>query len=188
LTESFEPRTPTRIEIWATAHPVRFRIFELLREGPSTASRLGRRIGESSGTTSYHLRMLERANAIEDAPELGSKRERWWRRRDRLTLIPTDDDAEGRAITARMFAIFFARDAELRGRFMAAQPEMSAEWHRGAFAGNWFMQLTPDEAAEFGAQVLQLVEHYRSRTAPDGADRTLVSVSALPWLEASAAS
>jgi hypothetical protein len=87
-----------------------------------------------------------------------------------------------------MFAIFFARDAELRGRFMAAQPEMSAEWHRGAFAGNWFMQLTPDEAAEFGAQVLQLVEHYRSRTAPDGADRTLVSVSALPWLEASAAS
>lgn len=183
LAEPVEPHTPTRIEMWATAHPIRIRIFELLREGPSTASRLGRRIGESSGTTSYHLRMLERANAIEDAPELGSKRERWWRRRDRLTVIPTDDDPEGRAITARMFAIFFARDADVRGRFMAAQPEMAAEWHRGAFAGNWFVELTPDEAAEFGTKVFQIVEEYRSRPAPDNADRALVSVSALPWLD-----
>jgi DNA-binding transcriptional ArsR family regulator len=186
LAEPFEPRTPTRIEMWATAHPVRLRIFELLREGPSTASRLGRRIGESSGTTSYHLRMLERANAIEDAPGIGTKRERWWRRRDQLIVVPTDDDPEGRAITARMFAIFFARDAEVRGRFMAAQPEVPAEWHRGAFAGNWFVSLTPDEAADFGTKVLQLVEHYRSRKAPDGADRALVSVSALPLLEAPA--
>src|SRR5919206_299786 len=101
-------RTPTRIEMWATAHPVRLRIFELLREGPSTASRLARRVGESRGTTSYHLRILANAGAIEDAPGLGNARERWWQRRDRLSVMPTDDDAEGRAITARMFAIFFA--------------------------------------------------------------------------------
>jgi hypothetical protein len=66
---------------------------------------------------------------------------------------------------------------------MAAQPEMAPEWHRGAFAGNWFVELTPDEAAEFGTKVFRLVEEYRSRTAPDGADRALVSVSALPWMD-----
>jgi hypothetical protein len=34
---------PNRVQIWATAHPLRLRIFELVRDGPSTASRLGRR-------------------------------------------------------------------------------------------------------------------------------------------------
>lgn len=183
MPEQAGSRVPTRIEMWATAHPVRLRIFELLREGPSTASRLARRIGESSGTTSYHLRQLERARAIEDAPELGTKRERWWRRRDAVTLMPTDDDAEGRAITARMFAIFFARDAEARARFIVAQPDVSAAWHRGAFVGNWFVDLTPDEAAELGTRVFALVDEYRTRPAPEGADRALVSISALPWLE-----
>jgi hypothetical protein len=31
--------------------------------------------------------------------------------------------------------------------------------------------------------VFQIVEEYRSRPAPDNADRALVSVSALPWLD-----
>ena len=97
--------------------------------------------------------------------------------------MPTDDDAEGRAITARMLAIFFARDAEARSRFIAAQPDVSPAWHRGAFVGNWFVELTPDEAAELGSRVFALVDAYRTRPAPAGADRALVSISALPWLE-----
>jgi hypothetical protein len=31
--------------------------------------------------------------------------------------------------------------------------------------------------------VFRIVEEYRSRPAPDGADRALVSVSALPWMD-----
>ena len=173
-----------RVEMWAMAHPIRFRIFELLREGPSTASRLGRRLGESSGTTSYHLRFLERAGAIREAPELGTKRERWWRRPDDLQLVPTDDDLEGRAITARMFAIFFARDAETRRRFVAAMPTLAADWHRGAFVGNWQVKLTPQEASELGARMLPLIDEFRRRgDPPEGAGDALISVSVLPWLD-----
>src|SRR5207344_1062402 len=51
-------REPTRSAMWALAHPVRFRIWELLREGPATATQLGRRLGESRGSMSYHLRMI----------------------------------------------------------------------------------------------------------------------------------
>jgi DNA-binding transcriptional ArsR family regulator len=172
-----------RVEMWATAHPIRFRIFELLREGPSTASRLGRRLGESSGTASYHLRFLGRAGAIEEAPELGSKRERWWRRPDHLQLIPTDDDLEGRAISARLFALFFARDAEFRRRFVAALPEVDSDWQQGAFVGNWQVSLTPAEASELGARILPLIDEYRRRSdPPPGAAEALISFSALPWL------
>jgi DNA-binding transcriptional ArsR family regulator len=178
-------RIPDRVEMWATAHPIRFRIFELLREGPSTASRLARRLGESSGTASYHLRMLARAGAVEEAPELGTARERWWRRRDALTIVPTDADLEGRAITARMFAIFFARDAAARQRFVTKLPELDDEWHSGAFAGNWLVELTPAEASELGTRILELIDGYRRRSdPPDDARSALVSFSALPWFEA----
>ena len=51
----------------ALAHPLRLELLELLRfEGPSTASALARRVGESSGATSYHLRQLARHGYIEE--------------------------------------------------------------------------------------------------------------------------
>ena len=43
----------------ALAHPLRNRLLGQLRlNGPATASQLGRVVGESSGSTSYHLRQL----------------------------------------------------------------------------------------------------------------------------------
>jgi DNA-binding transcriptional ArsR family regulator len=58
---SAEPSTDVRDPrvLRALAHPLRNALLALLRsEGPSTASRSGQRLGESSGSTSYHLRQL----------------------------------------------------------------------------------------------------------------------------------
>jgi DNA-binding transcriptional ArsR family regulator len=168
--------------MWALAHPIRFRIFELLTEGPSTASRLAKRLGESSGSTSYHLRVLARGGAIVEDPSLGTRRERWWRRPEQLVLIPTDADAEGRAISTRMFSVFFARDEEARRRFLAGDVE--AEWHEASFVGNWFVELTPAEATELGTRLLTLLDGVRRRPdPPPRSARALVSFSVLPWLD-----
>jgi DNA-binding transcriptional ArsR family regulator len=176
------PREPTRVQMWAMAHPLRLQLIALLGEGPSTASRLARRLGESSGATSYHLRVLARVGAIVEDPELGTRRERWWRRPERFALMPTDADAEGRAITARMLGLFFARDEEARRRFVTQ--DVDAAWHEGAFVGNWFVELTPEEADELGRRLLALVRERRDRTeATPGASRALVSISVLPWLD-----
>jgi DNA-binding transcriptional ArsR family regulator len=172
---------PSRVEMWAMTHPIRFRIYELLREGPATASQLGRILGESSGVTSYHLRVLARAGAIEEDETRGTRRERWWQRAEGPMLIKADSDLEGRAITERYYAMFFQRDAEARRRFVTGKIE--DEWHRGAFAGSWFVTLTPDEAVELGARLFGLVDEYRGRELPEGAAQTLVSISILPWLE-----
>ena len=48
-------------QVRAMAHPLRLRMLEILAEGPSTASKLAERLGESSGATSYHLRELAKA-------------------------------------------------------------------------------------------------------------------------------
>ena len=174
-------RDPTRVQMWAMAHPLRLEILGLLVEGPATASMLARRLGESSGTTSYHLRVLARAGAVLEEPELGTRRERWWRRREPFPLIPTDDDLEGRAITARMLGLFFARDEEARRRLVTR--DLTAAWRAGAFVGNWFVELTPDDAAALAERLAAFVQELRRSEPKPGADRALVSISVLPWLE-----
>jgi DNA-binding transcriptional ArsR family regulator len=62
------------------AHPLRARMVGLLRtEGPATATSLAARVGESSGTTSWHLRQLADAGLVEEDSHRGNRRERWWR-------------------------------------------------------------------------------------------------------------
>ena len=175
-------RDPTRVQMWAMAHPLRLEILGQLVEGPATASMLARRLGESSGTTSYHLRVLERAGSIVEDPELGTRRERWWRRVDPFVLIPTDDDLEGRAITARVLGLFFARDEQARRRLVTR--DIGAAWRAGSFVGNWFLELTPEEADALAERLTTIVQELRARSEPTpGADRALVSVSVLPWLD-----
>lgn len=66
----------------ALAHPLRIRILdELSMYGPLTASGLGERLGESSGSTSYHLRQLEKHGLVREDTTKGNARERWWERR-----------------------------------------------------------------------------------------------------------
>ena len=176
-----EHTEPTRTYIWAVANPIRFRILEVLREGPSTASRLGRRLGESRGSMSYHLRILARVGAIEELPEAGTARERWWQRPEEMVILPSDVDPEAREYGTRLLAMFFARDADVRHRF-TTRP-VSEEWQRGAFIGNWFIALTPEEADELGKRLTAIVEELRRRDPPDGAEQALVSVSVLPVVD-----
>ena len=70
----------------ALAHPLRNRLLGQLRvNGPATASQLGRAVGESSGSTSYHLRQLAAYGFVEEVEGQGTARERWWRARHRMT-------------------------------------------------------------------------------------------------------
>ena len=168
--------------MWALAHPLRFRLFELLVEGPSTASRLARELGEWSGSTSYHLRRLARAGAIVEAPELGTRRERWWRRRERLIQVPTDADLEGRAMSARMFGILFARDEEARHGSSPATSTRPGTRPRMSATGSSTSH--PQEADELGVRFFELLHDIRTRaSSPPGAARALISFSVLPWLE-----
>jgi DNA-binding transcriptional ArsR family regulator len=169
--------------MWAIAHPIRFRIWELLREGPSTASHLATRLGESRGLMSYHLRYLARAGAIVEDVERGTKRERWWLRPEAPVIVPTPADPEGRAIDSHLLATIFAREEDARSRFVMGA--VSDEWREKAFVGNWYVELTPDEADELGRRLYLVVDELRARGRSTlGSEQTLVSLSVLPVLSA----
>jgi DNA-binding transcriptional ArsR family regulator len=62
------------------ANPLRRRILSHLqqhREANSTS--LARALGESTGTTSYHLRKMAEQGFVEEIAEKSGGRERWWR-------------------------------------------------------------------------------------------------------------
>jgi len=65
----------------ALAHPLRVQLYDILSQyGPQTASSLAELTGESSGSTSYHLRELAKHDLIREVEGRGSARERWWER------------------------------------------------------------------------------------------------------------
>ncbi|MGC5165290.1 helix-turn-helix domain-containing protein [Luteimicrobium sp. DT211] len=63
----------------ALSHPLRVRLWDLLvTAGPATSTTLARQTGESTGSTSYHLRQLAAHGLVEELPDRGTARERWW--------------------------------------------------------------------------------------------------------------
>jgi DNA-binding transcriptional ArsR family regulator len=90
--------TPRRLDakgLRALAHPLRVRMLSSLRaDGPATATQLAARLGESSGTTCWHLRQLAEHGFIEEDPERGTRRDRWWRARRGSTQLTVADFAD----------------------------------------------------------------------------------------------
>lgn len=64
----------------AMSHPLRREMIRHLGlHGPGTSTTIAEALGENTGTTSYHLRVLADAGVIEEVPGLANGRERWWR-------------------------------------------------------------------------------------------------------------
>ena len=167
--EASEPESEAGA-VRALTHPLRLELLDLLRfEGPSTASRLGRRVGESSGATSYHLRQLARHGFIERDPREGG-REVWWRHREQRLSLP-DTRAEGsgdRAAAAHLLAELLAREAHALDRYLAARNEARlAGWEDSPFFFSRALRLTPAELADLSRGVEGLVAGLRR---PDAAD------------------
>jgi DNA-binding transcriptional ArsR family regulator len=180
--------TPDQIR--AMVHPLRMRIVDALRDdGPLTATRLAEMLGESSGATSYHLRVLAEAGVIEEDTELGNARERWWRRAT-LLYIPTDaEDPSGRAVELSARHLHLSRDEEALRQFVAHMDELSTEWRGAAFTGNFTIHLTAEEVFDLGLEILERIEELRGppEDRPPDAKRVSITFRALPWFEESTA-
>ncbi len=133
----------------ALAHPVRIRLLGLLRrEGALTASEAGRRLGESSGSTSYHVRQLARYDLVEEAGT-GQGRERPWRATAVLTSWPdVPDTPELEAASEELARFLLGRYVERLEQWIARRPDESAEWREAAAFGDTTLYLTVDELGD----------------------------------------
>lgn len=163
------------------AHPIRLRLrSELVEHGPATATQLAARIGESSGTTSYHLRQLAAYGFVDDEPSLGNGRERYWRALHRSTWFDTPldrlEDRSGVGEYARAEARLHAERVVRFADSYETMPErLGAEWSRAAGMSDWMLDLTVDEAVALQQRFHELCEPYHhDRQRPRPGSRTVV--------------
>lgn len=176
------------------AHPLRVRLLTLLRvDGPSTATKLAERVGQSSGATSYHLRQLAAHGfVVEDADRTGPGRERWWKPVSQRSVLPAatlraaSGETEGflRALAAEYFQQVDA--------FLTELPTIPAAWEEGWALHDSLLRLTPGEAERLVQELRAVVRRYRDDVpgpdagAPEGAARVTVQLQVLPQLPRSA--
>lgn len=187
---SIDVRDPRALH--ALAHPLRGRILGLLRlEGPSTATLLGGRLGESSGATSYHLRQLAAYGFVEDVPGEGRGRERWWRALHRSTHWETADflgDPAAREAADELLLL----QVDQRRRTLAAYVEqrraLGDEWEASASLSDYALRLRPDAAKELADELNAVLARWRddvlapTETASDN-ELVLVHIDVLPLSE-----
>lgn len=170
------------------AHPLRMRLLDALRfGGPATASRLAEKLGESSGATSYHLRQLAAHGFIEDAPERGKGRERWWKaaqqglRLDEALLADAGPEVRGAADTY-LHEVATAQTRDL-STWLGNRHTWSQEWNRTWDLSSATLMLTPELTQELIEKMHALVETYRDRAVDEGdaeAARVRVHTRAFP--------
>ncbi|MQY16679.1 hypothetical protein SRB5_68810 [Streptomyces sp. RB5] len=158
------------------AHPLRMRLLNALREhGPATASQLADRLGESSGATSYHLRQLAAVGLIEDDPEHGKGRERWWRRayqglkiESAEEFLDSPDPQVRGAMDIYLHEIAAEHTLEV-GAALAAMRDWPKEWRDRWTLSNFKVRLTPELAYELYHRMFDVIREYEDRVPEDTA-------------------
>jgi len=165
----------------ALAHPLRARLLTSLRvDGPGTATTLAGRLGESSGATSYHLRVLAEHGFIEEEAARGRGRERWWRSTHDATSWRPDqfgDDSEARAAEQWLTGFGARHGMAALDDWVARRPSAGPDWVAAAEASDYRLVMTPAElralADELNAVVLRhrdAAEEAPAAESPAGGD------------------
>lgn len=176
MSENTQVRTLDSGALKALAHPLRVRIFDLLAsQGPQTASSLAAMVGETSGSTSYHLRALAAHDLIREVPDRGTARERWWERPKGRIDMPGPDEtmspanrAAAQIVTAEFFRLRHETLMEYLNRPMSDVPE---QWRDVGLTMTTHLDMTPaqvmDLRGEIEALVESAIERFRGQTGPD---------------------
>ncbi|WP_341958012.1 helix-turn-helix domain-containing protein [Microbacterium sp. LWH13-1.2] len=160
----------------ALAHPLRVRIFDLLSaHGPQTASSLASMLGETSGSTSYHLRTLSAHDLIHEVEGRGTARERWWELPEGRIDIPGPSQSmspANRAAAQIVSSEFFRlRHETLMSYVNRPDTEVPEGWKDAGLIATTLLEMTPSQMEDLKDELTGVIEgavgRYRGQTGPD---------------------
>lgn len=164
-----DSQRPTQVHLDSTsirtlAHPLRSRLLGQLRlNGPATATQLAARTGTNSGTTSYHLRKLAEVGLVEEVPDSGDGRDRWWRSAHDMTSWCDEefrDDPDDRAAADWLSGYQLRTCTERTQAWLDARAEWPREWLEVADLSDYRLYLTADQMKELGRELHAVVQRY----------------------------
>ncbi|TDD66585.1 ArsR family transcriptional regulator [Jiangella aurantiaca] len=158
------------------AHPLRVQLYDaLVTFGPATATMLAGRFGESTGSTSYHLRQLAKHGFVEEDPGRGAGRERYWRAYPGGSQLDSYELAEGGSGEAASLVVGElqrAQSARLEHWLSVGYLQVPREWGQATINSTAHLRLLPDELASLGAELTAVLDawHERVDSREPGAD------------------
>ena len=154
----------------AMSHPLRREMLRHLGEhGTASSTTLAEALGESTGTTSYHLRVLADAGVIEEVPGQTNGRERWWRA-VAVDLREPDYDSlsdQDRAALDQWRASQIPDELALVNRFVR-EARAHGPWAKASRAGGYY---TAEDLDALHNDYIALLHKYghSAEDAPPGA-------------------
>jgi len=165
------------------AHPVRMQVLRLLQaDGPATATGLAQRLGESSGTLSWHLRQLAEHGFIEEDAERGNKRERWWRAKKGTTRLETAQFRRD-PVTRGALSIYLNQTVEHYFQRVATylSEDWGPDWEGAGTLSDWSsLRLTPSQLRDLNAELLAVVERHTPADPDPDAGTVVVQLQSFP--------
>ncbi|GLH98086.1 ArsR/SmtB family transcription factor [Phytohabitans aurantiacus] len=175
---NFERNVHDAETLKAVAHPTRSKILGLLRhEGPATASQLARRLDDSSGSTSYHLRQLARYGFVEEDPDQPNKRDKRWRATYSITTWSRAvlSSPEGREISDALQRRQMLRAVDHFQRWMARGRD--PRWEDSGGVSDFMVRLTPSQTAALDDELMAVLDRYRTDPPPAEPDEPVAHIS-----------
>jgi DNA-binding transcriptional ArsR family regulator len=156
----------------ALTHPLRIRLLGLLRQdGPATASELAVQTGESSASTSYHLRVLAKYAFVAEAEHRDGRERRW---QAVHSVTSWSNKAMEASPGSRVFVSFLRRrqiehlEASLiRYEADIADGRLGQEWTEPSGISDLMPRLTPESLTELWQTLDQKLAELTARDAGD---------------------
>jgi DNA-binding transcriptional ArsR family regulator len=162
------------------AHPLRIKLLGSLRhDGPATSAILARLLHTNTGQTSFHLRILNQAGFVEEMPEKGSARERWWRATSAATVWRRPSEYSAPEVAAAMSDFERAANvvwSQLHDEYLSDRGRWSAAWVDAASSMDVRVRLTPERLTLLLREFEDLVRKHDlgEDEAPDAATVVLL--------------
>lgn len=165
------------------AHPLRMTILETLQlDGPATSTTLSARLGESTGTISWHLRLLAEHGYIEEDVERGTKRERWWQVVHRQTILNQADfvdDPETKGSLQLYLRQLVQQYFERVQKFV--DEDWDGEWQHASEISDWRdLRLTKTQLRALNAELGEVINRHLTTEPDEEALPIVVQIQSFP--------
>ncbi|MCX4903278.1 winged helix-turn-helix domain-containing protein [Streptomyces sp. NBC_00878] len=177
------------------AHPMRLALLNRLRrQGPATVRQLATHFALDSGAASYHLRRLAAGGLIEEDTERGTRRDRWWRARHRISTHDPSTSPDAAESRAYVQAVALADSETLRRVAGEVVPVLPDEWFGASAFMSRTLHLTPGELDAMKRELAGVIERFRVREPAEeaeteaegaeveGAERVVLQLQMFPLL------
>jgi hypothetical protein len=164
MTQDRDPLAPRALALRALAHPLRWKLIDLLNsEQSATATRCAEVLGESVASCGYHLGILAKYGYVEPVPDRAG-REKPWRLASRRQDLSSGGLDEAGALAAQAATeVFLDHELERIKDRLRRQGLESPEWQAASYLSGSTVWMTAAELTEIKDQLTGIQERYGDR-------------------------